>query len=209
MDVLHNTVNGELYGEKTDEELVLETQKRGDVYALLIERYQKRLERYIKRISSFSEEDREEILQETFIKAYKNLNGFDTSLKFSSWIYRIAHNETVSYARKIKAIPFSSFLTKNNEGKEEPESLVEKIAADIDTEREFDKKIIRDHIAEALETLDKKYRDVLILRFLEEKDYEEISDILQKPIGTVSVLIRRAKEKFKNIVVEKNIHKEL
>jgi len=207
MDVLRKTVNFELYKERTDEDLVVETLKCDDIYAVLIDRYQKKLTRYIQRISSLSNEDAEEILQEIFIKTYKNLNDFDTSLKFSSWIYRIAHNEVISHIQKIKTIPFSSL---GQEGiNEEQESLAEKIATDTDIEREFDKKIMRDHITSALGALDKKYRDVLILRFLEEKDYEEISDILQKPIGTVSVLIKRAKEKFKNIVVEKNIHTEL
>ncbi len=206
MDVLHKIVNAEIYKGKADEDLVLETLKRDDVYALLIDRYKQKLARYIKRISSLSNEDMEEILQETFIKAYKNLNDFDTSLKFSSWIYRIAHNETISYLRKVKTIPFSSFTyqEENEEG-----TLAEKIAADTDIEKELDKKIIHEHIMEALGALDKKYRDVLVLRFLEERDYEEISDILQKPIGTISVLIKRAKEKFKNIVVEKSIHTEL
>ena len=52
-------------------------------------------------------------------------------------------------------------------------------------------------VAKALSQLDDKYREVLVLKFLEQKDYKEISDILQKPMGTIATLINRAKQHFK------------
>jgi len=57
-----------------------------------------------------------------------------------------------------------------------------------------------------LNKLDDKYKEVLVLKFLEEKDYKEISDILQKPLGTVATLINRAKKQFKSISEEKELN---
>ena len=93
------------YDDKTDEELVKLALQKQEHFVYLINRYQHKLLRYIKRISNFSVEETEDILQEVFIKVYRNLEGFDQSLKFSSWIYRIAHNQTISHFRKSRAGP--------------------------------------------------------------------------------------------------------
>ena len=90
---------------KTDEELVGLVLQNQDDFLYIMERYQEKLSRYIYRISGLVKEDTEDALQEIFLKVYQNLNDFDTSLKFSSWIYRIAHNHIISNHRKVKARP--------------------------------------------------------------------------------------------------------
>ncbi|PIU78076.1 MAG: hypothetical protein COS72_03485, partial [Candidatus Moranbacteria bacterium CG06_land_8_20_14_3_00_43_56] len=92
-------------GEKTDEELVALTLKNQDFFSCIVERYEAKLTRYIRRISAATQEDAEDLLQEIFVKVYRNLYGFDPSLKFSSWIYRIAHNQVISQWRKTKSRP--------------------------------------------------------------------------------------------------------
>src|SRR3989339_1384271 len=91
--------------QKTDEELVSLSLQNQDNYLFLIRRYQDKLLRYIQRISNVSLEDAEDILQEVFIKVYYKLNDFDPDLKFSSWIYRITHNQVISHYRKTQARP--------------------------------------------------------------------------------------------------------
>ena len=86
--------------EKNDEELVALALKNQDFFACLVERYEPKLMRYVRRISAATQEDAEDLLQEIFVKVYRNLNDFDPDLKFSSWIYRIAHNQVISYWRK-------------------------------------------------------------------------------------------------------------
>lgn len=174
---------------KTDEELAKESLTDESCYARLMERYERKLMRYVMRLVSLTKEDAEDVVQDVFIKTYLNLNDFDPSLKFSSWIYRIAHNETVSKLRKMKARPQ---IVDGEDGEQ-----FEKIVSEINTESELDRKYASEKVREALEKLDRKYREVLVLRFLEEKDYKEISDILKKPLGTVSVLLNRAKAKLK------------
>lgn len=187
----------EAYVERTDEDLARGALTDEECYAALIDRYSKKLLRYVLRLAHFAEEDAKDVVQDVFIKAYQNLNGFDPDLKFSSWIYRITHNETVSNIRKRKARPQIADA--------ESEELFEKIASELDPEHELHRKLVGEQVRELLNALDQKYREVLVLRFLEEKDYREISDILKKPIGTVSVLLNRAKVKLRNAAEKKGI----
>lgn len=184
--------------EMSDEELVLMTLKNPDNYGLLIERYEEKLTRYILRISGGSKEDVEDTLQDVFISAYKNLNAFDQNLKFSSWIYRIAHNKVISHFRKITARP----KTMTYEGDSQ---LLNVLASDLDIARDLERKYTGEEVKSILETLDEKYKEVLVLKFLEEKDYKEISDILEKPMGTVATLINRAKKQFKEESVKRDL----
>lgn len=188
----------ENYQNKTDNELVILSLKNEDYFLYLIERYEKKLLSYILRISSFSKEEAEDILQEVFIKTYRNLNDFDKDLKFSSWIYRITHNQVISHYRKIKARPQSLPLELN-------EKILEKIPSGLNLEKQVDNQFLGKNIQEVLNKLDIKYKEVLVLKFLEEKSYQEISDILKRPTGTVGTLINRAKKEFKKVAGEQNI----
>lgn len=183
---------------KKDEEIVPLILQNQDLFLYIVRRYEDKLARYITRISGLGKEDVEDLLQEVFIKVYQNLNDFDTSLKFSSWIYRIAHNETISNYRKIKSRPVGVSY-------DDDPALANQLASKADfvkeIEKEYDAKVIRSVLAK----MDKKYKEVLVLRFLEEKDYNEISDILQKPIGTVGAMINRGKQQFRNIIKRERI----
>jgi len=172
--------------EKTDVELVDLSLRQPNNFLCLLKRYEKKLLYYIMRISGFREEDAEDVLQEVFVKTYYNLRDFDTKLKFSSWIYRIAHNETVSAIRKKKVRPADLL---------DDEAWV-KLADKLDVVADLENKILNENIRQTISKIEPKYREVLILRFLEEKDYAEISDILKKPINTVSTLISRARKIF-------------
>ena len=81
----------------TDEELVSLSLKDSKSFGELIRRYEDKFGRFVRRKAILSKEDTEDLLQDIFIKIYLNLNAFDKSLKFSSWGYRIAHNETISF----------------------------------------------------------------------------------------------------------------
>lgn len=180
-------VNHEDCTNKTDNELVELSLDNPDHFLCLTKRYENKLLHYIMRISKFGRDDAGDILQDVFVKTYYNLNEFDSALKFSSWIYRIAHNQTVSEIRKKASrstIPFE---------KED----IDKFEDVFDIVREIDNSFDRQRIDKALSQLDEKYREVLVLRFLDEKDYVEIADILKKPVSTVGNLILRGKKLFK------------
>ncbi|MEM5814167.1 MAG: RNA polymerase sigma factor [Candidatus Aenigmatarchaeota archaeon] len=183
--------------QATDAELVRQTLQEPAIFSQIFNRYYSPLTRYIKRLGCYNNDDVQDILQETFISAYINLKDYDDNLKFSSWIYRIAHNKTISFFRKEKIRP--------RVAKTEGEILfMEMVADDVDPVSDIDKKDLQKKVRRALEKLDVKYRAPLILKFLEEKSYSEISDILRLPIGTVGTLINRGKQKFKDIFNKNN-----
>lgn len=180
----------------SDEEVVRMTLLEPNQYGLLMERYEQKLKRYITRLGIRNPEDQLDVLQEIFIKAYRNLNGFDTSLSFSSWIYRIAHNESISFYRKQNVRPEGHLVA---DGEELFDFIPNKQTGD---DVLFDAKLSAAEITRALAELEPKYREPIILRYFEHKEYEEISDILEIPIGSVGTLLHRGKKKLKSVINE-------
>ncbi len=184
--------------EKSDEELVTLALQDPDWYSCLMRRYEQRLRRYVRRIASFDEEDVEDILQDVFINVYRNLRGFNRRMKFSSWIYRITHNMVISQYRASQRRPQTI-------GGEDGEHIMAMIADDQDIDRQVDRHIDTSRLQMVFRKLDHKYRDVLVLKYLEGRGYKEISDILQKPVNTVGTLLFRAKQQFREKAKELNI----
>lgn len=183
---------------KTDEELVALILENQRYFLCLMNRYQDKLLRYIMRISGVRREDAEDLLQEVYIKVYRNLNDFDESFKFSSWIYRITHNQVISEFRKKQARP-QQFLS------ELSDAIIENFASDLNLEREVNLVFNKEIVAKVLSSLKDEYQEIIILRFFEDKDYKEISDILKKPMGTVATLINRAKKQFQEEFLKQDI----
>jgi RNA polymerase sigma-70 factor (ECF subfamily) len=194
----HLVLNEEELKNLTDAELVALTLVNQENFLYIVERYKGRLLTYIKRLTNVNNEDAEDILQEVFIKVYLNLNDFNSDLKFSSWIYRITHNQVISGHRKLKARPEGYAVDLDDQA-------AKNLAADIDILKAVDVKIVQRNIFKILDNLDKKYREILVLKFLEEKNYQEISDILKKPLGTVASLLNKAKQKFREELIRQGI----
>ena len=184
--------------EKSDIELVELTLQNQDNFLYITKRYKDKLFRYIMRLTNIDPEDAEDILQEVFLKVYINLNDFDRDMKFSSWIYRITHNQVISHFRHAKSRPHGNSVSIEDNG-------VLNLSVDLDLDKEVDMGFLRKNIFKVLDSLDVKYREVLILKFFEEKDYKEISDIIKRPMGTVASFISKAKHEFKNELHKQNI----
>jgi RNA polymerase sigma-70 factor (ECF subfamily) len=166
--------------------------EKPEEYLHIVKKYEEKLKRYIHRVSQVSQEEAEDILQEVFIKSYLHLREYNPEIAlFSSWLYRITRNEAISAFRKKSSRPFLlSLFIKNDYGEEE----LREIADTADTHASFTQKEEKENLEKIIHSLPEKYRDVIILKYLEEKSYEEISDILKLPLGTVSVLLSRAKK---------------
>jgi RNA polymerase sigma-70 factor (ECF subfamily) len=195
---------GFLYRRKSDLEsvhelsdsdliVVIHTQNR-EAYKELFARYQKKLFTYIYHLVG-NKEETEDILQNVFSKTYKNIEHFDITRKFSSWIYRIAHNESVNFLkRKSKryTVSWEDITTSKDKldsasGEELPDDMMshQEIVKEIDA---------------AMAKLPLKYQEVLKLRYFQEYSYEEMGKILDKPLNTVGTLINRAKKKLLEVV---------
>lgn len=191
-------LNAEEIESLSDEEIVALTLKDQDNFVLIINRYKNKLFNYIRRITSIRDEDAEDLLQDIFLKVYLNLNDFDSGLKFSSWIYAIARNQVISNHRRL------SVRAEGHSTNLEDESA-RKLDSNINIEKELDSKYLKDNVAKVLYSLNEKYREVLVLKFLEEKNYQEISDIIKKPVGTVGSLMNKAKSEFKKELAKQQI----
>jgi len=141
----------------------------------IINEYQGQLFAYVYSISK-NREDAEDILQNTFIKAYQNMDKYDNSRKLSSWIYTIAHNESINYLNKKSNRRFVSLDCID-------EPFIEPVV-------EVENKKIK----EAVNNLPEKYRNVLWSKYFEDKSYEEMRDIFDAPINTLRTIIFRAKK---------------
>lgn len=177
--------------QKSDEEIASFVQSgQIDFFGVLIERYEAKIKRYAQKFLS-EKEDIEDILQDIFIKAYKNIQSFNPKRKFSSWLYRIAHNELVNTLKKKKRkfwlsfdFDFDLFLPYSNNN----------------FQPDIDKKKLIEEIDKSFDKLKPKYKEPLFLYYYENLSYQEISEILQIPVSTVGVRIKRAKEKIKKLI---------
>jgi RNA polymerase sigma-70 factor, ECF subfamily len=180
--------------ESLSDESIVERVQGGDAeaFGVLVSRYEEKMLRYVRRFL-FGYEDAEDIVQDVFIKAYTNIQSVDTKRKFSSWLYRVAHNESINMIKKKKkeAVPFF-----------DPETLFPHPVATKGTDDIVHDKELKKMIDTTLQELSVKYREPLILYYIEEMSYKEISEILRIPTSTVGVRIKRAKEKLKKIYVK-------
>jgi RNA polymerase sigma-70 factor, ECF subfamily len=181
----------------TDEELIVKIRKLDkELYKEIVERYEDKLLRYIKYLTQ-DEALSMDILQDTFIKAYQNLNSFDENKKFSSWIYRIAHNEAVNKMKKRSHEVFNIDF----------ELLGDLIPQSTSPEHEYEKLEVVNNVRECLYKLPLKYREILTLYYLDDRSYEEISDILKISMGTVATRINRGKNRIRNLCTNLNQNK--
>jgi RNA polymerase sigma-70 factor (ECF subfamily) len=168
-----------------DEQIVeMVRTKDKEAYLEIVLRYQEKLLRYARYLIQ-DKTKAADAVQESFIKAFINLNSFDVKMKFSSWIYRIVHNEAMNIINKSK--------------KQLP--LLENVDFDSGKNPELDlsKKETQERVNKCIDQMPLMYSEPLSLYYLEEKSYEEISDILRLPIGTVGTRINRAKVIMKQI----------
>lgn len=180
----------------SDIDLVAVVLSDKNAFSTIIFRYEAPLRRYIRRLGVRDTRDIEDLLQNIFIKVYRYLKSFDQSFSFSSWVYRIAHNETYDFFRAKKRRPEAPL-------EEDSEQLFTSIQSEeISPEEKFDNTISFLEINKLLQGLDRKYRDVLLLRYVEEKDYRQISDILKIPEGSVATLIHRGKKELKKAFIK-------
>ena len=171
--------------EFTDEELVAWVRtKDKEAYGEIVRRYQDKLLRYAYYILGDSHQAAD-IVQESFVKAYVNLQGFNLKKKFSSWIYRIVHNEALKFISKHKR---ETGLFDNAD-----------FDSGVNIEREYTQKETAAMVRKCLGKIPILYREPLSLYYLEGNSYQEISDILRIPVGTVGTRINRAKKLMKKI----------
>lgn len=191
--------------EEMDDHSLLAATRTGDEAAFqeIVRRYRNQITNYVYRL--LDDYDRAvDMAQETFVRVYMNVDRYQATYNFSTYIYRIAHNLAISELRQRKRrrlIPLPTFFSdKDSEEVEVDLPDHRQVAADdvmIGDER-------RQAVSKAIASLPDKYRAPLVLCDIEEKSYEEISEVLGLPVGTVKSRINRArnllKEKLRDLI---------
>jgi RNA polymerase sigma factor (sigma-70 family) len=175
---------------QSDEDVFLKVSESPETFGVIMERYEKKLENYIRRNSGLDNDSINDLLQDIFLSVYQNANSFRFDMKFSSWIYRIAHNKMIDNWRVNKKNKIQISLEENI-------GLVETFFNKNDVIEEIGRIESKEIVEKVMVFVKPKYKEVLVLRFLEEKSYGEISDILQKSKGTVGTLLARGQKDFK------------
>jgi RNA polymerase sigma-70 factor, ECF subfamily len=181
--VLHATTDSLSADDPALVRAALESPKN---FGRLVQRYAMPLRRYLGRMLGSNARNAEDVLQEVFLKVYVNLNDYDQERPFAPWIYRIAHNEAINNLRQSK--PSTLVI-----GGEDGELLMQNVAHDSDYASNPG---LWESLQKAFANLGPAYRDVLILRLLEDKAYDEISEILAIPSGTVAIRIKRGLQRL-------------
>ncbi|MHC8515232.1 RNA polymerase sigma factor SigW [Sporosarcina sp. ITBMC105] len=152
--------------------------------------YQHRLYQVCYRMLGNAQEA-EDIAQEAFVRAYVNIHTYDQKRKFSTWLYRIATNLCIDRIRKKKPDYYLDATVPGTDGLD----MYSQIAAAGDLpEEEVERMETQDRVQYEISRLPDKYRTVIILRYLEELPLQEISDILELPLGTVKTRVHRGRE---------------
>ena len=174
--------------QPTDEQLIKQFQD-GDLYAfeMIVHRYKNQLVNFVYNFLG-NRIDSEDVVQETFLRVYKNKHRYKQIAKFSTWIYTIASNLAKTELRRRKRRRFFSI---SQLGFEEKDYDIPDSAFSPDKVIEEDLK--GKEIREEINKLPEKFREVVVLRDIQEFSYEEISRILHIPIGTVKSRANRGR----------------
>ncbi len=181
------------YRPFTDEQLILQFQNEDKgAYVEIVMRYKDRLVNFLYRFTG-NRETAEDISQETFLKLYKNKDKYSEIAKFSTWLYTIALNEARSNFRKEKKHSAVSI----NDYYEDSHNDYQIRSDDYNPEEDANAETESFYIQKAINSLNEIHREIIVLRDIEELDYEEIAKTLDIPLGTVRSRINRARESLK------------
>ncbi len=173
---------------------LIERARKGDTQAfeVLVERYQRRVVGVAMAVVH-NQDDALELAQETFIRAYENLAKFESRSSFSTWLYRIAANISIDFRRREGR----HTILRGEEGEHELDRLPSERG---DSFLESARNQLGRRLRDALQELTPDHRAVILLREVEGLSYDEISEVLQCPRGTVMSRLHYARDHLRSIL---------
>lgn len=172
---------------------------REDCFEELVRRYQRPIAAYVYRMIG-DYESALDLTQDVFIKIYASLARYRPEYKFSTWIYRIAHNVAIDYLRRTTSARNFTVITDNAEEFEMP------LASDAPTpEEESEREERRAEIEAVVDNLPPPYKELIVLRHAHDMNYDEIAEVTGLPLGTVKNRIFRAREAMRGMFIERGI----
>lgn len=181
-----------------DEKALIQQVLNGDTEAFsqLVAAYEKPVYNQCLRMCG-NPEDARDLSQEAFVKAWRGLRFYKSEAAFSTWLYRLTNNVCIDFLRKQKRRPVES-ITADDEQQSELE-LPD--TAPLPEEQLLHREQ-KQTVARAMERLEGEFRQVLILRVIQDLSYEEIAEIMDIRVGTVKSRLARARNKLRKILLE-------
>lgn len=170
---------------------------RADGFEELVRRYQRPITSYVFRMLGDYESSLD-VTQEVFIKVYNSLSKYSAEYKFSTWLYRIAHNAAVDHMRRNSVTP-QSLETENSDGTYQ----IQLESRDASPEQNRERSEWRTEIGAVVRCLPTPYRDLILLRHARDLSYDEIAEVTGLPLGTVKNRLFRAREMMRSIFIER------
>ena len=165
----------------------------------LVRRYQRPIAAYVYRMVG-DYDSALDLTQEVFIKVYNSLARYRSEFKFSTWIYKIAHNAAIDHLRRHAVR--EQALTCSVDG-ERREVVIE--SRRLTPEQESERKERRSEIESVVQLLQASYRELIVLRHSHDLSYDEISEVTGLPLGTVKNRLFRAREAMRDLLVQRGI----
>ena len=159
-----------------------------DAFAGLVRRYEPRLRLYVGHIVGVAEEARD-LVQEAFIRVWRNLDQYDPRYRFSTWLFRIAHNLAIDHVRRRRQTLVSLDLGENDEGEA---MRLDPADERLDPLGNFENRELARAISREIKDLAPAYRELVVLRHLVGLSYNEIAELKRLPLGTVKNKLFRA-----------------
>jgi RNA polymerase sigma-70 factor (ECF subfamily) len=178
--------------ENNEEQALVERARAGDAEAFtwLVEKYERKIYRLAKHITQ-NDEDAEDVLQESFLKAYSNLESFQMQSKFYTWLVRIAVNEALMKLRKRKS---DRTVSLDEPHETDEDTVTREIAVwDDDPEKRYSQEELREILDKAVDSLKPGFRTVFVLRDIEELSTEETAESLGISVPAVKSRLLRAR----------------
>ena len=187
------------YKKLTDQEVVARAREgREPAFRELIGRYERPVFSLIYRLVR-DRERTEDLSQETFIKVLNALDRYDPSYKFSSWIFKIAHNTALDHLRKKEPETLSLDGSPHAETAAEAEASTVTVASEDRSPEDYAAhRELSGVLDQAIALLRPEYRTAIVLCHLEGRAYEEIAEIMAVPLGTVKTYIHRARHELRH-----------
>ncbi len=182
----------------TDIELIASAIRgREDGFEELVRRYQRQITNYVFRMLNDYDASLD-VTQEVFIKVYNSLAKYSSEYKFSTWLYRIAHNAAIDHIRR-RSPNQQSLESENGDGAFQ----LQLESTDPTPEQERERSEWRTEIAAVVKCLPAAYRELILLRHSQDLSYDEIAEITGLPLGTVKNRLFRAREMMREIFIER------
>lgn len=182
----------------TDGELIVIAVTGGtDGFEELVRRYQRPITGYVYRMLG-NHESALDVTQEVFIKVYNSLSKYSSEYKFSTWLYRIAHNAAIDHMRR-NSISAMSIEAENPDGSYQ----IQIESGRPSPEQDHERREWRNEIDAVVKILPPAYRDLILLRHSRDLSYDEIADVTGLPLGTVKNRLFRAREMMRHIFIER------